>query len=454
MDRKKLSKINPDGEHQHRIKRLLQELEKEFDNLISENISLQEQLNRLNNESGTTTAATKLNDERCERPSTDFFFEETNNNKKLKAKLTSSGSKAGIKIRGQASRIVSSFKTQALSCSLVREFIGHHDGIWEVSCSPNQELIATASADHTACIWGIDSGKCLLKYDGHTGSVNSIKFHPTKELMLTASGDNSAHIWQGAVNIESLSSRRGASSEEELEDDTDDFHPEERERIDTLRTPLQEFSHNGHSSVVVAADWISNSSDQSPNQIITASWDRTAILWDIERKEPIQTLTGHDNELTYCSAHTSNRLVVTSSRDSTFRLWDFRSDIPAVSVFQGHVDSVTSTIFTKDDKVLSGSDDKSVKIWELRNMRSPLFTIRTESAVNRLSVSSSGLIAIPNDNRSIRIFELNSQRMARLQKRSHRRMVTSCCFKESSSTSCNLFSSGFDRKVFGWNLSV
>lgn len=38
MDRKKATKVNPESEHQHRIKRLLQELEKEFDNLIGENI--------------------------------------------------------------------------------------------------------------------------------------------------------------------------------------------------------------------------------------------------------------------------------------------------------------------------------------------------------------------------------------------------------------------------------
>lgn len=141
--------------------------------------------------------------------------------------------------------------------------------------------------------------------------------------MLSSSGDNSAHIWQGAVNYESTSSsRRGHSSEEELEDDNDDFHGDEKERVDSLRTPLQEFS--GHSSVVVSADWISIPGCDTPTQIITASWDRTAILWDIETKAIIQTLTGHDNELTHCSAHSSNRLVVTSSRDSTFRLWDFR----------------------------------------------------------------------------------------------------------------------------------
>ncbi|CAG9807043.1 unnamed protein product [Chironomus riparius] len=439
MDRKKNTKVTPDSEHQHRIKRLLQELEKEFDNLISENLNLQEQLNRLNTESGTNTNK--------ENERADYNYE--TENKKLKSKITSSG----IKIRGQASRIVSSFKTQSIVCNLVREFSGvHNDGIWETSCSQLHPIIASASADHLSCIFSIDSGKCLLKYEGHTGSVNSVKFHPSKELMLTSSGDNTAHIWQGAVNYETVSTRRCGSSEEELDDDTDDIiHHEEKERIDTLRTPLQEFS--GHSSVVVSADWISQSNNESPTQIITASWDRTAILWDIETKTPIQTLTGHDNELTHCSAHSSNRLVVTSSRDSTFRLWDFRSDIPAVSVFQGHIDSVTSTIFSKEDQVLSGSDDKSVKIWELRNMRSPLFTIRTDSAVNRLAVSSNGLIAIPNDNRSIRIFELNGQRISRIQKRSHRRMVTSCCFKEGSSV-CNLFSSGFDRKVYGWNISV
>lgn len=416
---------------------------------------MQEQLNRFTTESGATAGKD------IERPSTiTAEFETSEGNKKLKSKLSASGTKAGYKIRAQTSRIVSSFKTQSIVSALVRDFTGcHSDGIWEVSCSTNQPLIATASADHLACIWSIDTGRCLLKYEGHNGSVNSIRFHPTKELLLTSSGDGTAHIWAGAVNWENAVtiSRRGHSSEEELEDDflNDTHGTEEKERIEALRTPLQDFSTGGHSSVVVAADWVSSSLD-STSQILTASWDRTAILWDVETKTPIQTLTGHDNELTHCAAHQQHRLAVTSSRDSTFRLWDFRSDINAVSVFQGHAESVTSTIFTKDDKVISGSDDKSVKIWEIRNMRAPLTTIRTDSPVNRLSVSQAGVIAIPHDNRSIRLFDLNGQRIARLQRTSrmgHRRMVSSVAWKENSPT-CNLFSSGFDKKVFGWHISI
>lgn len=104
---------------------------------------------------------------------------------------------------------------------------------------------------------------------------------------------------------------------------------------------------------------------------------------------------------------------------------------------------MTSTVLTKVDKVVSGSDDKTVKVWELRNMRSALTTIRLDSAVNRLAVSNGGVIAIPHDNRHIRLFDLNGQRIARLPRTSRQvlqmknfytgfKIVNQCCFSLSS----------------------
>ena len=73
----------------------------------------------------------------------------------------------------------------------------------------------------------------------------------------------------------------------------------------------------------------------------------------------IQQLGGHDEELTHCATHATQRLVVTSSKDSTFRLWDFRETIHSVSVFQGHQDTVTSAVFVPNtDLIVSGSDDR------------------------------------------------------------------------------------------------
>ena len=48
-------------------------------------------------------------------------------------------------------------------------------------------------------------------------------------------------------------------------------------------------------------------------------------------------------------------------------------------------------------------------------MRTPVAMIQSDSSVNRISVSqSSGLVAIPFDNRNVRIYDLSGNRIARL----------------------------------------
>ncbi|KAG7216715.1 hypothetical protein INR49_021098 [Caranx melampygus] len=77
--------------------------------------------------------------------------------------------------------------------------------------------------------------------------------------------------------------------------------------------------------------------------------------------------------------------------------------------------TVTSAVFTVGDNVVSGSDDRTVKVWDLKNMRSPIATIRTDSAVNRISVSANQrIIALPHDNRQVRLFDMSGVRLARL----------------------------------------
>lgn len=83
-----------------------------------------------------------------------------------------------------------------------------------------------------------------------------------------------------------------------------------------------------------------------------------------------------------------------------------------------------AVLCASSDKIVSGSDDRTVKVWDLRNMRAALATLRLDSAVNRLSVSRQGVIAIPHDNRHVRLYDLNGVRLARLP-RSNRRVSAS-----------------------------
>lgn len=173
--------------------------------------------------------------------------------------------------------------------------------------------------DGTACISDLTTPvgvHPLVTYVGHEGSVNCVKFHPKYDLLVTASGDCGAHIWR--PNFEQLFSPKSDLDEKES--------PDESSIIKLPRVQL-----TGHSNVVIACDFMS-----TVDQCVTASWDRTANLYDIHTGEMVVQLQGHDQELTDVAAHTSAPLVVTSSHDSTFRLWDFREAIHSVCVFQGH----------------------------------------------------------------------------------------------------------------------
>jgi len=74
----------------------------------------------------------------------------------------------------------------------------------------------------------------------------------------------------------------------ELESEDQDC-VEDKTESPTLRTPR--FELKGHTNVVIAADWVSGG-----DQVVTASWDRTASLYDANTGESLQSLTGNLNK--------------------------------------------------------------------------------------------------------------------------------------------------------------
>lgn len=437
-----------------RLYDLFGQIEKEFENLYASNLALQDRVETLTERLETnSTAGDEKPVIREPQDATDFGAK-TKRAVQLSQKIKTT-------YKASTSKLVSSFRAPNTAYSLIRNYRGHRDGVWEVSVArPCHQVIGTASADHTARLFSIETGACLLTYAGHHGSVNAVRFHPTQDLVLTASGDRTAHVWraqftqQSTQNPDTLKSHSSGEDEvdfSEKEDGTDCEYGEHASTdTHTQRTPQLELT--SHSDVLIAADWVAGGS-----QVITASWDRLAILHDAETGDVVNTLTGHDQELSDVRAHPTQKLVVTSSKDMTFMLWDFRDSALLVNVFQGHTQPVTSAVFASGDKVVSGSDDRTVRVWDMRNMRSPIATIRTDSAVNRISVSpTSNMIAIPHDNRHIRIYDINGVRIGRLprsNRQGHSRMVCSVSWAEESAA-CNLFSCAFDRQVFGWHIST
>ena len=410
----------PHGYKTH-LTQLFREIETEFENLYLENVRLKDQINEMEKAC--------IDNNKMEADDADGFDMNV-----IKSFTKKNFPKTRHKLKAQTNKIVSSFKTSGVvSWCLTSEYRGHKDGVWDVSVTRAEasgglgSILGTASADRTARLWSVDSGKCLMRYSGHQGSVNSLEFHPNQELVITASGDMSAHVWSAAH----ASIPRQHSDTESGDSSDDGVTAGAGAGADTgaglQSQPLVVLG--GHQGVVVSADWLAGG-----DQCVTASWDRTAAVWDVSSQTMIQTLTGHDMELTGAACHPTSRLVVSSSKDSTFRLWDFREAIHSVSVFQGHTESVTCAAFSRTEHIVSGSDDRTVKVWDLRNMRAPLTNIQTDSQVhdqydydrqcpmpqitlfqvNKVRISNNGMIAVPQDNRHVYIYDISGAKLARL----------------------------------------
>ena len=89
-----------------------------------------------------------------------------------------------------------------LHANLTFSFSYSSSKIWLLSNI--QSNLSFQTADTTANVWDVDTGKILMKYVGHSGAVNSIAFHPTEHYACTTSGDTTAHVWRCTLNPSSL----------------------------------------------------------------------------------------------------------------------------------------------------------------------------------------------------------------------------------------------------------
>ncbi|MEM6276688.1 MAG: NB-ARC domain-containing protein [Pseudomonadota bacterium] len=100
-------------------------------------------------------------------------------------------------------------------------------------------------------------------------------------------------------------------------------------------------------------------------RMLTASWDQTARLWDVETGRVIISFDGHRG-LVMCAVFSLDcTRVLTSSTDGTARLWNAETGMEMLP-FEGHRDAVTNAVFAPDGtRVLTASRDHTARLWDV-----------------------------------------------------------------------------------------
>lgn len=139
----------------------------------------------------------------------------------------------------------------------------------------------------------------------------------------------------------------------------------------------------GHDQDVYSLDYF-----PSGDKLVSGSGDRTVRVWDLRTGQCSLTLSIEDGVTTVAVSPGDGKYIAAGSLDRAVRVWDSETGFLVERLDSenelgtGHRDSVYSVVFTRDgNKVVSGSLDRSVKLWNLRGSKEDGNDKRQNSAI-------------------------------------------------------------------------
>eukprot|EP01041_Mallomonas_annulata_P004733 gene4733-9401_t len=327
---------------------------------------------------------------------------------------------------------------------------GHTGGVFAVTFSVDGHLIASGSEDKSVCVWDRDKSICVAKLEcirgngstssggGSGGTICCVEFNKKGTLLAAAYQDGCVRIWNTLTKIcEHVLEGNGAGIANSVT-----FLHEYDSRvvvgysdmtitiwdilsglcISTLTLVDEECvgmawpvcSSDGKQAAIITSESVVKVWDISPSshptviititahsewvtavafspdgyKLVTGSWDRTAMLWDLRDGSCIGILEGHTSSVcTVCFHPVHGRTVATGSWDRTVRIWDVLK-VCCIAIIDGSMDWVLVVRYSSDgSQLVSGCWDGSIQVSEI-----PEYTS---------SSSSSSLLIESNDHNDV-----------------------------------------------------
>ncbi|MCC7293585.1 MAG: protein kinase [Phycisphaerales bacterium] len=310
-----------------------------------------------------------------------------------------------------------------------RVFHGHTGPVRSVSFSPDGDRLASASDDHTLCIWELGSQACAtlpedraaLVLRGHDGPVARVAFAPSGDRIFSGSADGTLRSWDAATGDE-LASLPTAGIVTDMSMSPDgrrvavlvrakpaEDQEESRFRVQVwdVESGALENDWGASSAIPVAAcayapdgagillgvlsgvclrtldgervSIAAKAHDYPPLQIATCgrldmfatcAADKTINLWDAASFAPVQSLEGHAGPVRTVAFAPAGHWLASGSDDQTVRLWNDSSGTLAHTLL-GHEGSVRAVTYAPDGNWLaSACDDQTVRLWNVARIES------------------------------------------------------------------------------------
>ncbi|MBK6827059.1 MAG: caspase family protein [Chitinophagaceae bacterium] len=236
-----------------------------------------------------------------------------------------------------------------------------------------QNIVLTTNSSNALLVWDLQKAKLVTTLNGHTNTISSAILSLTGQRIISTSKDKSVIVWDikqskpilFITDIGEVPMLAVLSPDETLIAIT--YY---------RKTDMKEYT-NAELREGKTGKWIryltghvndisSISFSKDSKQILSSSYDNTALLWDASNGKILKTFSGHVGWVVSAEFSNDQNQVLTSSWDEAALLWDVKSAKPT-KVFTGHANSLKSAGFARRDQlILTNSFDKTLKLWDIK----------------------------------------------------------------------------------------
>lgn len=313
---------------------------------------------------------------------------------------------------------------------------GHADSVLSVCVSDDGRFVLSGSEDSTLRLWEIATGHCIRTFSGHTGAVAFVSILHEGRVAFSASKDGTFKLWnvthgeclstvqaEAAQTMDSVCVGRDgriavvASQTGPL---LTVWDVESGECLRTLDPEPRELLTPSHTDRDETARWEGTPEDGAKGPVrvhlsgdgryaVTASGDRTALLWDVATWRPLRAFRRHNAAITSLHLSENGDRVLSGSADTTLKLWD-TSTGTCLRTFEGRAGTVSSVCLCSDGHLaVSGNSEGTIKLWDARIGRCVRTFMSARSAVNSLVTTRDGRYALTgNRDGSVKVWVIES----------------------------------------------